>query len=127
MRRLGFEESDLNSLLSKLIEHKKIIQVKSVFSHLSASESSEHDAFSQYQCNLFEKLTTKIEKKLGYNFLKHILNSGGIVRHNAYQMDMVRLGIGLYGFDSAEQIQHKLKNVSTLKTTVLKVKNINAD
>ncbi|MEY2828713.1 MAG: hypothetical protein RIQ33_571, partial [Bacteroidota bacterium] len=127
MRRLGFEESDLNSLLSKLIEHKKIIQVKSVFSHLSASESSEHDAFSQYQCNLFEKLTTKIEKKLGYNFLKHILNSGGIVRHNAYQMDMVRLGIGLYGFDSAEQIQHKLKNVSTLKTTVLQVKNINAD
>lgn len=127
MRRLGFDESELDTLIEKLNEHKKIIQVKSIFSHLSASESSEHDDFSNYQINLFEKMTAKIETKIGYKFLKHILNSGGIVRHNNHQMDMVRLGIGLYGYDSAVEIQNKLKTVSTLKTTVLQVKNILSD
>jgi alanine racemase len=127
MRRLGFEENELDKLLQLINEHKNFIQVKSVFSHLSASESNEHDEFTNYQFSLFEKMTAKIESKIGYKFLKHILNSGGIVRHNSYQMDMVRLGIGLYGYDSAIEMQSKLKTVSTLKTTVLQVKKIKAD
>ncbi len=127
MRRLGFEEKELNLLMDLLNENKNFIKVKSVFSHLAAAESAEHDDFSQQQFSLFEKMTKQLENKIGYAVLKHILNSGGIVRHNKFQMDMVRLGIGLYGYDSAVEVQQQLKTVSSLKTTVLQVKNISAD
>jgi alanine racemase len=127
MRRLGFEKKHMAQLLELLNANKILVEVKSVFSHLAASETPQHDDFSKQQFAEFDKMCSVIEDSLGYTFLKHILNSGGIVRHANYQMDMVRLGIGLYGYDSAEAMQQQLKNVSSLKTTVLQVKEVEVD
>ncbi len=126
MKRLGFEPNQISKLISILNENKSFIKVKSIFSHLAGSENETHDEFSLQQINLFKKMAAELENGIGYKTIKHILNSGGIVRHNAHQMDMVRLGIGLYGYDSSSEMQSKLKMVSTLKTTVLQVKNIEA-
>ena len=67
-----------------------------------------------------------IEKTIGYSFLKHIANTSAIHRHPGLQMDMVRLGVGLYGVDATPEVQSQLQNVTTLRTTVSQVKNIPA-
>jgi alanine racemase len=63
-----------------------------------------------------------IEQTLGYKTIKHILNSAGIVRFPEYRLDMVRLGIGLYGVEATGQDQRALQSVGTLKTIVSQVK-----
>ena len=78
------------------------------------------------QSNIFENCCTKIENALGYKFIKHIANTAGISRHPQLQMDMVRLGIGLYGIDSNKKMQQQLKNVTTLTTTVSQIKKVKA-
>ena len=123
MHRLGFMENEID-LLCKKISENHFIKVKSVFSHLAASEDPTQDHFTSFQFSLFKSCCSKIEKSLGYSFLQHIDNTSGISRHPDFQMDMVRLGIGLYGIDSNAQMQTNLKNVSTLTTTISQIKKI---
>jgi len=123
MHRLGFEEKDLPTLVHLLTTHPKII-VKSIFSHLAASDMEEHDAFTSEQVAQFNRLSTHITQHLPYQSLRHILNSSGIVRFPQYQFDMVRLGIGLYGIDGGEKIQAQLKVVNTLKATISQIKEV---
>ncbi|TDQ08179.1 bifunctional UDP-N-acetylmuramoyl-tripeptide:D-alanyl-D-alanine ligase/alanine racemase [Pedobacter metabolipauper] len=123
MHRLGFEESDLTDLLTYLNELKKV-KVVSVFSHLVGSENELHDDFTKHQIDRFAVITDQIEKGLGYSFIRHISNTSGISRHPNAQLDMVRIGIGLYGFDGALVNNKGLQTVAVLKTTVTQVKQI---
>ena len=125
MHRLGFMENEMD-LLTKKISNNHFLEVKSVFSHLAASEDPKQDDFTSFQFSVFKNCCSKIEKTLGYSFLKHIDNTSGISRHPELQMDMVRLGIGLYGIDGNIQMQKQLKNVSTLTTTISQIKKIAA-
>ncbi len=125
MHRLGFMENEISSLCKK-ISFNKFIKIKSVFSHLAASEDPAEDAFTLSQFDTFKSCCTKIEKTLNYTFDKHIDNTSGISRHPEMQLNMVRLGIGLYGIDSNKEMQKKLKNVSTLTTTISQIKKIKA-
>ena len=79
-----------------------------------------------YNLIFLKIVATKLEKALGYIFDKHIDNTSGISRHPEFQLDMVRLGIGLYGIDSNKKMQKNLKNVSTLTTTISQIKKIKA-
>ncbi|MFI5135884.1 MAG: bifunctional UDP-N-acetylmuramoyl-tripeptide:D-alanyl-D-alanine ligase/alanine racemase, partial [Chitinophagales bacterium] len=125
MNRLGFSADDLDEMLSLLSENKTL-KVKSVFTHLAASEDSSLDHFTHAQLHRFSMMSEKIQQQLGYPFLRHALNSAGIVRFREAHFDMVRLGIGLYGFDATNQLQSQLHNVSTLKTTISQIKKIKA-
>jgi alanine racemase len=125
MHRLGFMENEMD-LLTKKISNNHFLEVKSVFSHLAASEDPKQDDFTSFQFSVFKNCCSEIEKTLGYSFLKHIDNTSGISRHPELQMDMVRLGIGLYGIDGNIQMQKQLKNVSTLTTTISQIKKIAA-
>lgn len=120
MNRLGFNEDQIDELIEKLITYKNIY-VKSVFSHLAASSEPEFDDFTHYQAKKFIEICQKIENKLGYKFIRHLLNSGGIERFPQYQFEMVRLGIGLYGISSST---NKLKNISTLKTQIIHIQKV---
>ncbi len=125
MHRLGFEESELEQLLDLL--EKSIpyhVQVASVFSHLAGADDAQHEDFSKNQIATFRRMAQKIEDTLGYTFLKHILNSPGIVRFPEAQLDMVRLGIGLYGIEANAQQQAMLMPIGTLKTTISQIKSI---
>jgi alanine racemase len=97
MRRLGFEENDINELCVRL-KNATAINVKSVFSHLVASDEILHDEFTKKQINHYQKMCQTLESHLGYTFMKHILNSAGALRFKEYQFDMVRIGIGMHGF-----------------------------
>jgi alanine racemase len=125
MHRLGFEEADLGNLITEL---KKIpvIKVRSVFSHLAASDNSSLDEFTKEQTRIFEKAFTLIEKELGYTAIKHICNSGGITRFKSAHYNMVRLGIGMYGIGVNFEERKKLENVGTLKTTISQIKKVTA-
>jgi alanine racemase len=98
------------------------IKVRSVFSHLAGSDESIHDSFTENQIEIFERITEKMKQNLGYEMIRHILNSSGIERFPTKTFDMVRLGIGLYGFSPNNS--DKLKNVSTFKTRISQIKTV---
>ena len=123
MHRLGFDEHELNELIVRLKNSRDLV-VRSVFSHLAASDEQEHDEFTRRQVKLFLAMSDELKKHLSSPFDRHILNSAGILRFPDAQLEMVRLGIGLYGIAATPDEQKNLKNVSTLKTTISQIKNI---
>jgi len=122
MNRLGFPADAIDELVGML--PTTAFKVISVFSHFAASEDAAQDAFSRRQATIYRQTADRLEQALGYSFLRHIANSAGIVRHPEDQMDMVRLGIGLYGIDSANSHRLDLQEVSTLKTTIAQIKHL---
>lgn len=123
MHRLGFDPDDVNELIVR-IKNNKQLTIKSVFSHLAATDEKEHDDFTLHQIKKFTEMTEKISLHFTYPIMKHILNSAGIIRFPDAQFDMVRLGIGLYGIGANTFEQGQLENVSTLKTSISQIKNI---
>jgi len=123
MHRLGFSEEDIDQLILQ-IQRCKYINVVSILSHLSASDTASQDTFTENQISLFEKLSDKISAGLSYKPMLHILNTGGIIRHNHAAYDMVRLGLGLYGIDSTKIIQDRLQRVHSLKAKILQIKKL---
>ncbi len=123
MRRLGFEEKDLKDLVS-LLRNATNVKVASVFTHLAGADEGVHDEFTQSQIKKFKAFAEHLRKELGYDFLRHALNSAGIIRFPEAQMDMVRLGIGLYGIEAGGLLQDQLQPVGTLKTIISQIKEI---
>jgi alanine racemase len=124
MNRLGFPPAEIDQLLQAL--PGTAFKVLSVFSHFAASEEAQQDEFTRRQAELYAATADRIGKTLGYPFLRHIANSAGILRHPGLQLDMVRLGIGLYGVDPAGSGKLELQEVSTLKTTIAQIKRLHA-
>ncbi|MGI6572208.1 MAG: bifunctional UDP-N-acetylmuramoyl-tripeptide:D-alanyl-D-alanine ligase/alanine racemase [Fermentimonas sp.] len=121
MHRLGFLPEEIPDL-ARVLRLQKGLQVRSVFSHLAASESWTFDEFTNQQMEAFKEAANRLEEELGTSLDWHILNSAGIERFPGSQHDMVRLGIGLYGV-SASGLEG-LRNVCSLKTTILQVKEV---
>ncbi|NSL88944.1 bifunctional UDP-N-acetylmuramoyl-tripeptide:D-alanyl-D-alanine ligase/alanine racemase [Chitinophaga solisilvae] len=121
MHRLGFVKSDIPAL-SQALTAAPLLKVQSIFSHLAASEDPSKDALTQQQGRLFYEMSHELQKALGYTVIRHIANSAAITRYPDLHLDMVRLGIGMYGIDSSNGIQEQLRNVSTLKTTIAQLK-----
>ena len=126
MHRLGFLPEEVEEMLTLLKVYPQI-KVVSVFSHLAASDISELDDFSREQMRKLHAAYKTISDELGYHPMKHILNSAGITRFPEAHWDMVRLGIGLYGISSAPEDQKNLQPVSTLKTIVSQIKEVNKE
>ena len=121
MNRLGFDVEDVKKL-SDILNQTVTIKIQSVFTHLAASEDPSQDDFTMQQMEKFEMATGALQKLIGYRFLKHIANSAAISRLPQLQMDMVRLGIGMYGVDISGDME--LQPVATLKSTVAQVKHV---
>jgi alanine racemase len=125
MHRLGLEHENMSEVITLLKENKNI-SIASVFSHLAGADDSLHDEYSSQQVNLFESAYKKISTALKVKPIRHILNSPGILRHPNFQLDMVRLGIGLYGINPTTDSFEQLQPVATLKTVISQIKNIKA-
>lgn len=123
MNRLGFQKEMLEDLIFILMD-QDVVKVSTIFSHLAASDEPSMDDFTLEQLKKFEELSTHVMNALDYPIKRHILNSSGIVRFKDYQYDFVRLGIGLYGVDSANMIQSQLTTIGTLKTSITQIKQI---
>ena len=123
MHRLGFDPTDLDWLLEQLREYPAL-EVATVFSHLVGADDSQHNAYSQQQFRTFVAGATRIEQTLGRSVTKHLLNSAGIVRFPDYQLDMVRVGIGLYGVEASGQEGHRLQPIGRLTTVLSQIKTL---
>lgn len=123
MHRLGFQPDEVIALCERL-KTQSGVRVRSVFSHLVGSDSYVFDDFTHEQIEKFQHAAAALEDGLEHKVIKHILNTGGIERFTEYQMDMVRLGIGLYGVSASGMAG--LQTVSTLKTTILQIQHVPA-
>lgn len=124
MHRLGFDAKDLPEVIRLLQENQQYLIPISTFSHLAASEEAVHTEFTQHQIEEFKTIAHALQQVLHRPLIRHILNSGGIARFAADQMEMVRLGIGLYGIDPSGLYRHQLQPVATLKTIISQVKEL---
>ena len=124
LNRLGFWENDVDFII-KRIEKSSNVKIKSIFSHLAASEDLDEKEFTLNQIENFKKITYEFEQKLGYSPMLHQLNTSGILNYaKQAQFDMVRSGIGLYGFANDEKLTSSLKNVFSLKSIISQIHKI---
>ena len=124
MHRLGFDPTaDMKRLIDRL-KHQNAIIPRSVFSHFVGSDSDAFDDFSARQFALFDAGSKQLQAAFGHKILRHMDNSAGIEHFPERQMDMCRLGLGLYGVDPRTNAM--LQNVSTLKTTILQMHSVKA-
>ena len=124
MHRLGFEQENIEALIA-ILKNNKSVKVKSILSHMATSDSMDNRDFALYQIQLFEKLSSKIISELNITPIRHLLNTSGISNFSEAQLDMVRLGIGLYGVSNDPQEQRFLENVGTLKSIISQLRVIN--
>jgi alanine racemase len=125
MHRLGFLEEELPEVIAFLNAHQNL-HVATVFSHLVGADEATFNSFSQQQYELFLRCTATLEAGLGYRPTRHLLNSAGIVRFPDFRLDMVRLGIGLYGVESSQLEKSAVLPVGTLKTIISQIKTVPA-
>ncbi|WP_216653413.1 bifunctional UDP-N-acetylmuramoyl-tripeptide:D-alanyl-D-alanine ligase/alanine racemase [Palleniella intestinalis] len=124
MCRLGFHpEKDIDELIDRL-QHQKAVIPRSVFSHFVGSDNDDFDAFSAEQFALYDAGSRKLQAAFPHKILRHICNSAGIEHFPERQMDMCRLGLGLYGVNPRDN--SILSTVSTLKTTILQIRQVPA-
>ena len=125
MHRLGFDpDKDIDEVINRL-KHQNAIIPRSVFSHFVGSDSNGFDDFSASQFEKFQRAADKLQAAFGHKILRHIANSAGIEHFPERQLDMCRLGIGLYGVNPRNN--KMINNVSTLKTTILQMRTVPAD
>ncbi|HEX6333487.1 MAG TPA: bifunctional UDP-N-acetylmuramoyl-tripeptide:D-alanyl-D-alanine ligase/alanine racemase [Flavisolibacter sp.] len=123
MKRLGFDASDIIEM-SRRIGASSCVKVHSVFSHLAASDDPLQDDFTAQQASRFQDAVNTMRQHLRYPFLTHIANSAAVVRHPELHMDMVRLGIGLYGVEIENSSLPDLMAVATLRSTVAQLRTV---
>ena len=124
MHRLGFDpEKDIDKVIHRL-RHQNAIIPRSVFSHFVGSDSDDFDNFSAMQFEKFDKASRRLQAAFSHKILRHMDNSAAIQHFPERQLDMCRLGLGLYGYDPREEGTSSLRPVSTLKTTILQLRNV---
>jgi alanine racemase len=122
MHRLGFDpEKDIDEVIRRLKAQNAIIP-RSVFSHFVGSDSDDFDNFSAMQFEKFDKASRQLQAAFSHKILRHMDNSAAIEHFPERQMDMCRLGLGLYGVDPRDN--RMLHTVSTLKTTILQLRHV---
>ncbi|MBX2895362.1 MAG: bifunctional UDP-N-acetylmuramoyl-tripeptide:D-alanyl-D-alanine ligase/alanine racemase [Cyclobacteriaceae bacterium] len=123
MHRLGLEP-DVYAEAIALLKANPNMKVASIFSHLAAADGSKHDAYTRQQVLVYENGYKAFSEALDVAPIRHVLNSPGIIRFAEYQLDMVRLGIGLYGINPTSEPNQNLKPAATLKTIISQIKKI---
>lgn len=120
LNRLGLWHSDIPLILSR-IKASDHIRIESIFSHLAASEDINEQEFTIGQINNFAAIVKQIYEHLEYEPMIHTLNTSGVVNYPRAQFDMVRIGIGLYGFGNDEAETSQLKNTHVLRSIISQI------
>ncbi|WP_347172644.1 alanine racemase [Polaribacter uvawellassae] len=123
LNRIGFCDTDIPLILSRIAATSHV-KIASLFSHLAASEDANEKEFTTNQINNFKLIAKEFHQHLNYKPMVHLLNTSGIINYPQAQFDMVRLGIGLYGFANDENETKQLKNVLSLKSIISQIHTI---
>jgi alanine racemase len=123
LNRLGLWKNDVDYVVSKLQETESI-NVNYIFSHLAASEDPNEDEFTLNQIKTFKTIAQDFIHKIGYIPMLHICNTSGLLNYPDAHFDMVRSGIGLFGFGNSIQQNNHLKPIATLKSIISQIHHI---
>ena len=123
LNRLGFREHEIEFIASKL-QGNKSLSIVSIFSHLAASEDKNEQKYSLAQISEFEIIGREFEDYFGFKPMMHMTNTSGIINYPQAHYDMVRLGIGLYGFANNDKESSKLRNVLSLKSIISQINDV---
>ena len=123
MRRLGFEQADLDELIA-ILQTQPEIKLQSVYSHLADADNVQNFTFTHVQIEKFNEIIRYLDATISYPYIKHIANSEAIANYPSAHLDMVRLGIGMYGYSSNAQVQASLQAAVAWKSVVTQVKTI---
>ncbi|WP_340199401.1 alanine racemase [Ascidiimonas sp. W6] len=123
LNRLGFEETQL-SYISKIIKQTPEIYIKSLFSHLAASEDKNEAVFTRKQINSFLAIANQFSEQTELAPILHLANTSGILNYPEAHLNMVRSGIGLYGYGNDAEFDQFLKPIATLKTGISQIHHI---
>lgn len=123
LNRLGFFETDI-SWISDTLATSQALKVNAIFSHLAASEDLSEKAFTMGQIESFKKSASSLQEKIGYNTLLHQSNTSTVINYPEAYFDMVRMGIGLYGYANDPKVDAQLKPVATLKSVISQIHRI---
>ena len=123
---MGFWENDVDYIISKL-KNTSAVKVRSLFSHLAASEALGEKAFTVRQIETFKTISNAFSEAIGYQPMLHLANTSGIINYPEAHLDMVRAGIGLYGFGNSEEENKHLKPIATLKSVISQIHRIEKD
>jgi len=123
MHRAGIMPGELPELIN-LLKSQKTLRLQSVFSHLAAAEDPAEDVFTRGQINLFEQMTKQLQQELSAGFFRHLLNTAGIFRFPHAHYDMIRPGLGVFGYNLVEDAQQELQPIARLITKISQVKNL---
>ncbi|MBQ9138152.1 MAG: alanine racemase [Alistipes sp.] len=124
MHRLGFGEADIEPLVERLARYRDTIKVASAFTHLCVADEPSQDEFTRGQIALFDRLSSAVASAVGYPILRHAAASAAIVRFPEAHFDMVRLGLGMYGY--GYEHNDNLEPVSTLRTRIVQIRTLEA-
>lgn len=119
MHRLGFKEHEIDELVENLKKYN--VKVASIFSHLSSADVPEEDDYTMEQIHTFQRVSSKISEALGYQPIRHILNTAGITYYSDYQFEMVRIGIGMVGISANPKVKKQLQSAVTFKTVISQI------
>lgn len=123
MHRTGFVEEELPELM-RVLEETDAVRIESAFSHLATADCLDMDEYTRLQLERFDRFTQYMLNHSSHRFLRHVLNSAGIIRFPEYHYDMARLGIGLYGVNTLPpEIESPLSVVSTLRTVIVAIRD----
>ena len=123
LNRLGFWENDVD-YISQTLNGRDELRVVSCFSHLAASEDPTEEAFSRKQIENFERISKDLRAKIGADPFRHMLNTSGILNYPEAHFDMVRSGIGIYGYSNDTEIDKELIPVASLKSVISQIHKI---
>jgi len=126
LNRLGLSESDMKFIISNL-KCTHAVEAKSLFSHLAASEDTNELDFTTKQIESFKSIAELFESKIGYKPWLHLCNTSGVINYPKAHFDMVRCGIGLYGFGNSAKEDDNLKPIASLKSVISQIHNIEKD
>ena len=124
MHRLGFSPGEVRALV-EVLKKQNALTPRSVFSHFAGSDSMQFDDFTKRQAAIFGQAADELQVAFSHKILRHICNSAGTERFADMQLDMVRLGIGLYGISPMGD-DATLRPISTLKTIILQIRDVPA-
>ncbi len=126
MGRLGLHDPrDALHFLEKICALPGL-KLDGVFTHFSAADEGDR-SFTLSQLQVFKELLHACREKKMLIPLKHAANSAAAINYPETHLDMVRIGIGLYGYYPSKEINRDkihLAPIASLKTRVILLKKV---
>ncbi|WP_345244443.1 alanine racemase [Pontibacillus salipaludis] len=127
MNRIGVSTSTEALQLAKAIDQSSLVELEGIFTHF-ADADNEDPTYTYMQFEHFQTIVDHIEANQIYIPIKHCANSATTIAHRKMHLNMVRVGVSLYGFYPSPHLKEwiDLTPVMTLKTKVAAVNKLEA-